>query len=230
MLLRVGLSLLEPRYSTHQEESLSKGLEGATGMPLAFTGGIGAILAYLICSATAWSLYPGTFGPFRNWLSDLGNPLRNPAGAVWYNAGCILTALGLLVFVLGLSSWRSGRSTGNALIATSQLTGLASVISLAMIGVYSENHLRQHMISSNWFFACFPLFIVLFSTGVITHPRSRKDIGMLGLAVVLLGLLFHLIFPKSRPLEWVTELGFLVYVGVVAWSTRHPFSSRAIGG
>ena len=208
---------------------MNKALQWVGGIPLAFAGGMGAILAYLICSAMAWSLYPGPFGPLRNWLSDLGNPVRNPAGAAWYNAGCILTALGLLVFVLGLSSWRSGKPTGNALIATSQLTGIASVVSLAMIGVYSENHLRQHMISSNWFFACFPLFIVLFSTGVITHPRSRKDIGMLGLGVVVLGLVFHLIFPKSRPLEWVTELGFLLYVGVVAWSTRVHRVSRAVG-
>jgi hypothetical membrane protein len=190
-----------------------------TGRPLALAGGLAAIIAYLVSTTAAWLLYPGSFTPFKNWLSDLGNPVRNPSGAIWYNTGCVLTALGLLLFILGLSRWRSARSTQNALIWTSQVTGLASVVSLALIGVYSENHLRRHMLYSNWFFASFPLFIGLFSTGLINHRNGSKRIGLAGLGVVVVGLWFHLVFPGSRPLEWVTELAFLIYVGMVAWNT-----------
>jgi hypothetical membrane protein len=191
-----------------------------TRVPLAFAGGVGAISVYVLCTAAAWWLYPRHFAPFSNWLSDLGNSTRNPAGAAWYNAGCMLTALGLLLFILGLSRWRSAGTTSAFLIGTSQLTGVVSVVSLAMIGLYSEDHLRQHMLSSNWFFACFPLFIVLFSTGLIVHPEGQRKIPLLGFGVVLVGLLFHLIYPRSRPLEWATELAFLLYVGVVAWTSR----------
>jgi hypothetical membrane protein len=178
------------------------------------------MIVYLVCSTAAWLLYPGSFSPLKNWLSDLGNPIRNPAGAVWYNVGCVLTALALLLFIRSLSWWRSAGSIGSTLIGTSQVTGLASVISLAMIGVYSENDLRRHMIYSNWFFACFPLFILLFSTGVITQRNRSNAIGLIGLGVVVIGLWFSLVFPGSRPLEWGSELAFLVYVGIVAWNTR----------
>ena len=196
------------------------------GSSLAFAGGLAAIAAYLICTGVSWWLYPGHFTPFGNWLSDLGNSSRNPAGAAWYNAGCMLTALGLLLFMLGLSRWRSAGTTSAFLIGTSQVTGMVSVISLALIGFYSEDRIRQHMVSSNWFFACFPLFIVLFSTGLIAHPDGRRKIPLLGFGVVLVGLLFHLIYPRSRPLEWVTELAFLLYVGVVAWSSRFYLVSQ----
>jgi hypothetical membrane protein len=187
---------------------------------LAFAGGMGAIAAYLVGAGVSWWLYPDRFTPLRNWLSDLGNYRRNPDGAVFYNIGCVLTALALLVFVVGLSSWRSGALRERALIVGSQLTGFASVVSLAGIGVYSEDRIHQHMVYSNWFFASFPLFIVLLSSGIIRHPRTHKSVAALGFAVVLLGLAFHMVFPRSRPLEWVTELGFLMYVGLLAANSR----------
>ena len=191
----------------------------AGGRPIALAGGLAAIMTYLVCSTAAWLLYPSSFTPLKNWLSDLGNPMRNPAGAVWYNMGCVLTAVALLLFILGLSWWRSAGPTGNALIWMSQVTGLASVFSLAMIGIHSESDMRWHMIYSNWFFACFPLFIALFSTGLITHRNGSERIWLVGLGVVVIGLWFHLVFPGSRPMEWGTELAFLMYVGLVAWNT-----------
>jgi hypothetical membrane protein len=195
-----------------------KGVENRPGNNLAFTGGISAIVVYLAGAVVSWWFYPGPFTPLRNWLSDLGNHRRNPEGAMFYNIGCVLTALALLAFVLGLSRWRSAGLKGNTLIASSQLTGFASVISLAGLGVYSEDRMHQHMVYSNWFFASFPVFIVLLSSGIISHPL-RKRVGALGFAVVLVGLAFHIGFPRSRPLEWATELGFLVYVGLLAYSS-----------
>ena len=190
------------------------------GVNLAFAGGMGAILAYLTGTMISWWFYPTRFTPLRNWLSDLGNHARNPSGAFFYNVGCVLTALALLVFVLGLGRWRSGALGRSALIASSQLTGFASVVSLAGLGLYSEDRMHQHMLYSNWFFASFPLFIVLLSGGLLNHPRFGKSLGLLGFAVVLPGLAFHLAFPRSRPLEWATELGFLLYVGWLAISTQ----------
>jgi hypothetical membrane protein len=201
--------------------------ESRSGSNLAFAGGMGAIVVYLVGAGVSWWLYPDRFTPLRNWLSDLGNYRRNPDGAVFYNIGCVLTALALLVFVIGLSSWRSGALRERALIAGSQLTGFASVVSLAGLGVYSEDRIRQHMVYSNWFFASFPLFIVLLSSGIIKHPRIQKNVAESGFAVVLLGLVFHVVFPRSRPLEWVTELGFLNYVGLLAAnSRRHSLPHR----
>jgi hypothetical membrane protein len=197
---------------------------------LVFAGGIAAIVVYLLGAVTSWWFYPGPFTPLGNWLSDLGHYRRNPDGAVFYNMGCVLTAGALLVFVVGLGGWRSRALRGRALIASCQLSGLASVVSLAGLGLYSEDRMHQHMIYSNWFFASFPLFIVLLSSGIIGHPRVSKRVGALGFAVVLLGLGFHLLLPGSRPLEWATELGFLLFVGVLASSTQDYLDERRMHG
>jgi len=120
-----------------------------------------AVVLYLTCSIAAWWFYPGSFTPRHNWLSDLGDPRRNPAGAFFYNAGCGLTALALLVFVVGLSRWRRGRPRGHGWVAAAQVVGTVSAAALLMVGVFSTDRLRQHLMYSNWFFASFPVFIAL---------------------------------------------------------------------
>jgi hypothetical membrane protein len=118
--------------------------------------------------------------------------------------------------------WRSAdRSAGDLLIMTSQLIGITSVTFLAGIGLNPENELRRHLVASNGFFVTFPFFILLFSAGLLLSPRGhrRTGISLLGFAVVLLGVLFHVLSPGNRPLEWATELGFLTFVGAIAWNS-----------
>lgn len=186
---------------------------------------MGAIVLYVVCSTAAWWVYPSSFTPAKNWLSDLGDRSRNPSGAEFYDIGCILTAAALLLFVLGLSKWGSGRPRRNVLIAA-QLAGLTSVFFLVMLGLYSQDRLREHLIYSNWFFFCFSVFTVLLSTALLTQRHFRKSVAILGFAVVLVSLGFHSVFPLSRPLEWITESSFLVYVALVAWNTQLLAISR----
>jgi hypothetical membrane protein len=188
----------------------------SSGIPLAFGGGIAAVVLYLTGSIAAWWFYPRSFTPRHNWLSDLGDPRRNPEGAFFYNVGCGLTALALLVFILGLSRWRRGRPRGHGWVAAAQVVGTVSAAALLMVGVFSTDHLRQHMISSNWFFASFPVFIALLSTGLYSNPQFEKRVAILGFGFLILSTTFHWLYPVSRVLEWVTELGFMVYVGLVA--------------
>jgi hypothetical membrane protein len=190
------------------------------GISLAFAGGMAAILSYVGCTAAAWWLYPGRFIPLHSWLSALGDRSHNPQGALFYDVGCALTAAALLFFILGLRQWRSRRSGRDALLAAAQVAGIASAFFLLMVGVYSQDRLRLHLLYSNSFFSSFPVFILLLSTVLIGHPRSARSIGIAGFLVVLIGLAFHTLFPRSRPLEWITEFGFLAYVGLVAWGTR----------
>jgi hypothetical membrane protein len=60
--------------------------------------GFSAAAIYLVFALLAFLKYPDSYGPFTNWLSDLGNPLVNQSGAFFYNLGCILTALVLIAF------------------------------------------------------------------------------------------------------------------------------------
>jgi hypothetical membrane protein len=205
---------------------MDPGRQRTSGTTLAFAGGMTAVVLYLICSAVAWWFYPRSFSPFHNWLSDLGDSVRNPRGAVFYNVGCALAAAALFFFVLGLSRWRCGRPTGDGLVTASQIVGVISAFFLGMIGVYSQDLARQHLFYSNSFFSCFPVFILLLSSALTLHPHSSKSVGVLGFLVVLVGFAFHSLFPVSRPLEWVTESGFLLFVGLVAWNTGVPQHSK----
>jgi hypothetical membrane protein len=187
---------------------------------LAFAGGVTAIACYLVGSLAAWGFYPRAFSPATSWLSQLGDHARNPNGAVFYNAGCIATATALLMFIAGLSSLRTNSRPRDRLVTASQFVGLLSAFCLIMLAVYSEDQLRRHMIYSNGFFSSFPLFVILLSCALTTHPQIHPTVAIVGFGVVLVGIAFHLVYPVSRPLEWVTEAGFLSFVGLVAWSTR----------
>jgi hypothetical protein len=64
--------------------------------------GFTAVATYVIFPALSMSKYPDIYSPFTNWLSDLGNPLVNPSGALIYNLGCVLISLVLVAFFIGL--------------------------------------------------------------------------------------------------------------------------------
>jgi hypothetical membrane protein len=60
--------------------------------------GISGLVLYLALSAVSFSFYPSFFSPIGNWLSDLGNNLLNPEGAIFYRLAGILSGAVLLVF------------------------------------------------------------------------------------------------------------------------------------
>ena len=189
------------------------------GITLAFASGLAAIVLYVVCTAISWSFYPEAFGPLTHWLSYLGDPVRNPRGAVFYNAGCVLTGAALLLFVIGLGRWQRQGARSKSLIAA-QLVGLASAFFLVMLGFHSQERLKEHMYYSNRFFISFPVFITLLSSALYAQPYSKKGLAAVGFAVVAIGLAFHGLFPVNRPMEWITELSFMVYVALVAWTTQ----------
>jgi hypothetical protein len=62
---------------------------------------------------------------------------------------------------------------------------------------------------------------------LIGDPPFRRT-AVVGFGVLLVGLAFHVLFPRNRPMEWATELGFLGYVALVAWSTQRAAASLQI--
>ena len=63
--------------------------------------GITAILLYMVFSLIAFLYFPTAYSPFANWLSDLGNPTKNPSGAIFYKLSGILTSIALVPFFWG---------------------------------------------------------------------------------------------------------------------------------
>ena len=90
--------------------------------------GLAAVVIYVIFTAVALSKYPNAYSPVTNWLSDLGNPLVNQSGALFYNLGCILTSLVLIAFYIGLRSWNNNDKRLRILLTIAQIAGMLSSI------------------------------------------------------------------------------------------------------
>ena len=101
-----------------------------------FIAGIVAIVVYLIFSSIAFLKYPGAYGPLTIWLSDLGNPQASPSGAIYYNLGCILTSLVLIIFFTGLGKWNNGDKKMKTLLTIAQIMGIFSAMSLILAALF----------------------------------------------------------------------------------------------
>ncbi len=127
--------------------------------PLSAIGGV--LVTVIFCAFTLVSIafYSTPFSPFNNWLSDLGNPNLDPSGSIFFNAGCILTALAMIVLMAGLGKWDVTGRKKTALVA-GQACGVLSAFALMMIGVFTEGT-PLHGIMSITFFSLLFLFLVL---------------------------------------------------------------------
>jgi hypothetical protein len=109
-------------------------------LPLAFIGGSGGVVAYLVGTFAAYLLYPRSFGPLDNWLSDLGNANLNPRGALLYNAGVVLTGIALVALFLGLREWgRTATPSVRRRMTAVQILGYAAAVTTVATGLVSES-------------------------------------------------------------------------------------------
>jgi hypothetical membrane protein len=83
-----------------------------------------------------------------NWLSNLGNNVLNPDGALFYRLGGILGGLGLAGFFLTLDGRTWGqRRTVRVFSALVRTFGTIASASFIMTGVFSEDMMPMH----SWF-------------------------------------------------------------------------------
>ena len=186
--------------------------------PISSLSGVLIILIFCSFVFASWALYPGEYSPLNNWLSDLGNSGLNPKGAIFFNLGCILAGAATFPFAYGLKAWEAGKRK-NLKLRISQVSGFLSGFLLIMVGLFPEDSPAPHSLFSAGFFASFGIFILLSVSALWSHPKFRKPIGMFGLAIFGMNLLFG--FAYRAPLaEWITVTGFLIYMGLLAWNMR----------
>lgn len=179
-----------------------------------------AAIVYLALALASYLCYPGTYSPLRNWLSDLGNSLTNTKGAVFYNAGCIMASLLLIVFYLSMSVWRTGDKVLGRLLAVAQISGVFSSLALILsavinIGRNPSLHSRFSMfltIGLTW-------FLSFANTALLRHPHFKKWIGVYGFAGAVVTFVYGVLV--NTPLgERVTIGMFISYVVLLAVNAR----------
>ena len=109
--------------------------------------GLAALIIYSIFTFTAVALYPAPYNPLYDWLSNLGNVNFNPAGAVFFNSGCILTGIILVPFFAGLYRWYEPVRWKKILLLAGQVIGIFAGVALIMVGVFPETQIASHMLA-----------------------------------------------------------------------------------
>jgi hypothetical membrane protein len=184
---------------------------------LSILAGAAVIILYCTFTFSSWALFPTAYSPSANWLSDLGSSSKNPRGAVLYNVGCMLTGIALFPFFVGMTLWYTDEKWRKTVLMVAQAIGCLAAFALIMIGVFSEDYGRLHVLWSNVFFLLNLVVLLLFGASLFTHPKYFKSVAYYGFIVALINLVF--VFTSNTPiLEWFTVFTALGYVGLLAYN------------
>ena len=127
--------------------------------------GLIAVIVFSVFTFISLALYPMPYNPLYNWVSNLGNINLNPVGSYFFNVGCIITGLLLIVFFGGLFTWNPDKTMSRILLILGMVLGIVASISLIMVGVYPETDIQQHLIAAASVFILLLTIIIYFELG-----------------------------------------------------------------
>ncbi len=186
-------------------------------LSLSIISGTLVIILYCVFTFTSLALFPTYYSPLDNWLSDLGNSSYSPVGAVFYNIGCITTGIALFPFFIGHYKWYREEIWHKILVIIGQGIGCFAAFALIMIGVYSEDFMTLHVLWSDIFFFVILFVLIITSIALFLHEAFKKPIGIYGIVVAILDVLF--VFLIGTPLlEWFVVFTALGYVGLIIYN------------
>lgn len=186
-------------------------------IPLSSIVALTAITFFCACLAFSIANYPPGFTPLKNWMSDLGNPLLNPAGSAYFNCGCMITGLFLIVFYIGLRQWRSPDGARARTMSAAQAAGIFSGIALAGVGYFPETFSPHHLIVSVLFFVSSTLAILLATLALRGHPGFGRAAACAGYISVVVGVIFAVqvaLLNSVRIFEWMSVFSMLSWAAL----------------
>lgn len=194
-------------------------------LSLSFVSSMCAIVCYLVLALLAFAHYPLPYSPLKNWLSDLGNPDLNPAGALFYNIGIVAMAVLLPLFFLGLSRWKLEDNRAQRLILlVTQGFGILGAFAMLMSGLYPISSPVLH----GFFSIC--LYILLgtafaFSVAALRYHAACPRWLLIVFAFTALVDMLSGVFHTVMVLEWVTVVLLLCSLGLLGGQTNRLASA-----
>jgi hypothetical membrane protein len=197
---------------------------------MAFVAGLSAVVVYLVFTTIAFLRYPVAYSPTTNWLSDLGNPLINQSGAIFYNLGCILTGLVLIAFYLGLREWVNDNKRLKVLLTIAQIVGILSSIFLIIAALFPlGSHTSIHEISGKMHIILLGFFLTFSATAIIRHPVLAKWPAYFGFIVAVANFVYGAFLYSVFVAEWLAIGMFIIYVLMISFSSlRWQKGSRIV--
>jgi len=187
------------------------------GCPIISSAGIAAVVVYLIFALVAFLKYPGAYGPLTNWLSDLGNPLANPSGAIFYRLGCVLSGAALILFYLKLGIWNPGSRKTRVLLTVAQCTAVFSAVSLIITGIFPLGTATEiHSLWSMMLYISLGFFLTFSATALMKNPAFKKGFGYYAFLTAAVNFVFGAILHEMFWAEWISVGMFIAYVLMVA--------------
>jgi hypothetical membrane protein len=193
-------------------------------IPLSVTSALCLVVVFCSFLAASIDYYPQPWSPFTTFLSDFGNMARSPFGALFYNAGCIMTGVAVVAFYIGLGDWDVGR---RPLLGLGRVLGMASGISLALIGVYSEDFPPQHRFWSYIFFSINFFAILLTNASLVGRVGYGRSTIFIGFGLSALTLLSFILWGGSPAVEWFTVFASMAFALIVGYDTYRMVQDTA---
>ena len=179
--------------------------------------GIIAIWIYLICTTIAYIFYPLPFHPCTHWLSDLGNPLKNPTGRYFYNAGCMIISILSIIFYIGMVQWRTKSRKTKSIILMMQGAGIFSSLALFITALFPlGTHSAIHSLWSFLLYIGLGVFELLLAVTTFRFQKAKKWTAYYGIIAMLINFLsLGLTFVKFFLGEWITVVMFYIYIIII---------------
>jgi hypothetical protein len=180
--------------------------------------GVAAIPVYIAFTYLSHT-HNRKINPLEFWLSDYGNPLFNPSGAVIYNTGCVITAILLAIFYIGMYRWyRRGRTARrfNISYTVAQAGGLIGSVFLILTTVYTlGTDTKMHSLFSAANMIAMDFFLSFTATGFLMNPKIHKSIGIFGFFASVFNIVTMNAFADFYISEWIYFLLFMAYMVLV---------------
>jgi hypothetical membrane protein len=174
-------------------------------------------------------MYPGEYSPISNWLSDLGNPQVNPSGSIFYNIGCIITGLVLIIFYIGLCRWNTGDKKMKILLIIAQVAGVLSSFSLILSAIFPLG--ETALIHSFWakmIFVFLGFFLTFSATSLLKHSSFTRWFAYYAFLTALVNFIYGAFLHSIFVLEWISLGMFMIYVFMLAYSSRLMLKSTLL--
>ncbi len=174
------------------------------------------VFFYLCLAIVARVMFPSTFNPVDNWLSDLGHRILNPDGSIFYRLAGILSGLMLLIFfgTIGIRARGHRKSIRVSFMLVSIFGGIASIC-FVMTGIFSEDMMPMHSWFSMANFISFGTAIGLTGLIALLGGGLPRWIAVLCLTAWFFDLVSG-VFGQTRWLEWVVVAFLIAYVTAMA--------------
>lgn len=178
-----------------------------------------AAAAVYIAMTCISALQSAGMGPLRNWLSDYGSPFKNPAGAAFYNVGCIATAVLLAGFYFGMAGWLKGAAKKYVVCyVCAGASGIIASCFLILASVFPIDASLLHPTFSLVNMIAMDCFLVFTAIAAFLNPYVSSGLGVLGILAAAFNIFTANVFEKLYIAEWIYFALFIVYVLLLTYN------------